>query len=89
MAACIAINAAQISREVVMAIKVRIKAEKAAPVVERPEFVLARFLNRNNEVPKPPNPAWCILVNGAVESVYTLGQERALIEHYFQKGAGE
>jgi hypothetical protein len=24
-----------------------------------------------------------------VESVYTLGQERALIEHYFQKGSGE
>jgi hypothetical protein len=72
-----------------MSAKVRIKGEKAVPVAERPEFVLGRFLNQHNEVPKPPNPAWCILVNGAVETTYALGQERALIEHYFQKGSGE
>jgi len=65
-----------------MAVKIGVDHRKVS-------VVIARFLNEANQIPKPPNPAWCLFVDGKLDATFTLGQERDLIEAYFRKGAGE
>ena len=50
------------------------------------QLSIARFLHEDGSVPTPPEPAWCLIVNGKVETTYRLGEERSLIEHYFKAG---
>ncbi len=50
---------------------------------------IARFLNEDNSVPRPPSPAWCLVVDGVMKTTFTLGQERNLLEAFFREGAGK
>jgi hypothetical protein len=45
---------------------------------------IARFLDEHKEVPKPPSPAWCLIIEGKMVTTFTLGQERDLLEAYFR-----
>ena len=52
-------------------------------MVEANNRNIVRYLDKDGNVPQPPNPAWCLLVNGVPKVDYLLGQERMLLEAYF------
>ena len=50
------------------------------------DVTIARFLTEDGTVPEPPNPAWCLVIDGRTHSTYRVGEELALLEAYFRGG---
>lgn len=50
------------------------------------DVTIARFLREDGSVPNPPDPAWCLIVDGKTQANFRLGEERALLEAYFRAG---